>query len=138
MLPQSNCRVAEIEPSERVKFFEEEVDLNGVVDADLVKSKTRAPLTAISALGLANASGFKFVCLYHCIGFPDACNGNNAPFATYRNNLDDWLHNWPAGFLAAGIFLAWRVPESNWKRWRGNYLFDDTRHEFSGTPMHEA
>ncbi len=128
-----------LSPSERVKFFEEEVDLSGVVDADLVKSKTRAPLTAISALGLANASGFGiYYASTTALGFLTHAAGITLPFATYTGMTSTiGFIIGPPGFLAAGAFLAWRFTESNWKQLAPVIVYLMTqRHEFAGTPMH--
>lgn len=130
-----------LSPSERVKFFEEEVDLSGVVDADLVKSKTKAPLTAISALGLANASGFGiYYASTTALGFLTHAAGITLPFAAYTGLTSTIAFIiGPPGFLAAGAFLAWRVTESDWKKLAPVIVYlIRQRHEFSATPTNPA
>jgi uncharacterized protein YaaW (UPF0174 family) len=127
-----------LSPSERVKFFEEEVDLSGVVEADLVKSKARAPLTAISALGLANASGFGiYYASTTALGFLTHAAGITLPFATYTGLTSTIAFIiGPPGFLAAGAFLAWRSTESNWRKLAPVIVYlIRQRHEFATTPI---
>lgn len=128
-----------LSPSEKVKFFEEAVDLSGAVEADFVKSKARAPLTTISALGLANASGFGiYYASTTALGFLTHAAGITLPFATYTGLTSTIAFIiGPPGFLAAGVFLAWRVTESDWRRLAPVIVYlIRQRHEFAAAPIH--
>ena len=102
---------------QRVRFFEQTVELSAVLGDGIIDSGISAPMTTLSALGLASASGAGvYTAAATVLGMLTHGFGITLPFAVYAGvNSTIGFVLGPLGWLAAGGWLAWRVTEPDWK-----------------------
>lgn len=106
-------------PRERIRFFEQTFSIDEVAAAARIDSgRLRGPMTALAALGAAQASGFGvYLAATTALGFATHAVGVTLPFAVYTGMTSTiaFLIG-PAGFLAAGLWGTWKLTGPNWKR----------------------
>ena len=107
-----------MKPSERLAFFSREIDLPKVAGAAGISSNSVAgPATTMAALGAAQASGFGvYLAATTALGFTTNAIGVTLPFAAYTGLSSTIAFViGPAGWLAAGLWGAWKVTQAEWK-----------------------
>lgn len=111
----TNC-LQRMTSEQRVRFFEQTVDLSAVLGDGIIDTGISAPMTTLSALGLASASGSGiYTAAATALGLVTHGLGITLPFAVYAgiNSTIGFLLG-PVGWLAAGGWLAWRVTGPDW------------------------
>lgn len=104
-------------PAQRVRFFEESIDVSAVLGDGIVPSGLRGPLTTLSALGLANGAGQGiYLAAATVLGMMTHALGISLPAAVTAGLTSTAAFViGPAGWLAAGGWLAWRMTGPDWK-----------------------
>lgn len=102
---------------QRIDFFEKGIDVSAVLGDGVVDAGLSGPLTTVSALGIANAAGAGlYSAAATALGMVTHAVGVTLPFAVYSglSSTIGFLLG-PAGWLAAGGWLAWRLTGPDWK-----------------------
>ena len=110
--------MSKMSPSERRKFFKETIVLAEVFDsAQIPQASVQGPMTTVAALGLAQASGMSvYLASTTALGFLTHAVGITLPFAVYTGLTSTIAFIiGPAGWLAAGGWLFWRLTGSEWQ-----------------------
>ena len=104
-------------PEQRAGFFEQAVDVSAVLGDGVVESGLSAPLTTLSMLGIANASGMGlYTAAATALGMVTHAVGITLPFAVYSGlSATIGFLLGPAGWFAAGGWLAWQLTGPDWK-----------------------
>lgn len=108
-----------MKPTERCKFFEEQIDLGEIVGTEReVNAGLRGPLTTLAALGAANTAGFSlYLASTTALGFVTHAIGVTLPFAIYTGMTSTIAFViGPVGWLAAGSWLVWRITGPDWAK----------------------
>ncbi|MCX2983396.1 hypothetical protein EYC98_21260 [Halieaceae bacterium IMCC14734] len=111
--------LTKMSPRERIKFFETQVNLGAVVDkGNNVDGGLKGPISTLAALGAAQAGGFSlYVASTTALGFVTHAVGVTLPFAVYTGMTSTIAFViGPAGWLAAGTWLAWNATGPEWKK----------------------
>jgi len=106
-------------PRERHQFFVQQVDAAKLLDAANIEyDKSTGPKTVFLTLGLANAAGFGlYSSATTALGFATHAIGVTLPFAAYTGLSSTIAFViGPAGWLAAGSWLAWKVTGPDWEK----------------------
>lgn len=106
-------------PTERKVFFESQVDtIKMTREANIENDNLRGPLTTFALLGVAQTSGFAvYVASTTALGFLTHAVGITLPFAVYTGMTSTIAFViGPVGWLAAGIWGAWKMTQPKWKK----------------------
>lgn len=106
-------------PKQRVLFFTSQVELCQLPSKMAIKTDTLAgPLTAVTALGLAQASGFGiYLASTTALGFLTHAVGITLPFAVYTTMTSTIAFIiGPVGWLSVGLWGAWKITGPDWKK----------------------
>lgn len=108
-----------MKPKERVEFFVKQVNLEQITNKTAIKGESyKGALTTVAALGLAQASGFGiYLASTTALGFLTHAVGITLPFAVYTGlgSTIAFIIG-PAGWLAAGAFVSWKLTSAEWKK----------------------
>jgi len=104
-------------PAQRAGFFEQSIDVAEVLGDGVVDSGLSGPLTTLSVLGIANASGAGlFAAASTALGMVTHAVGVTLPFTVYSGlSATAGFLLGSAGWFAAGGWLAWKLTGPNWK-----------------------
>lgn len=111
----TNC-LQRMTSEQRVRFFEQTVDLSAVLGDGIIDTGISAPMTTLSALGMASASGSGiYTAAATALGLVTHGLGISLPVAVYAGiNSTIGFVLGPAGWLAAGGWLVWRMTGPDW------------------------
>lgn len=108
-----------MKPRERQIFFERQVDVAEVTDsAGIQGHDLSGPATTFAMLGAAQLSGFGiYAASTTALGFLTHAVGITLPFAVYTGMTSTIAFIiGPAGWLAAGLWGAWKLTQAEWKK----------------------
>ncbi|HVA50960.1 MAG TPA: hypothetical protein VNH11_31760 [Pirellulales bacterium] len=95
------------------------MDASAIVgDAEIKGPGLRGPTRTLALLGAAQASGFSvYVASTTALGFLTHAVGITLPFAVYTGMTSTIAFIiGPAGWLAAGLWGAWKLTQAEWKK----------------------
>lgn len=104
-------------PEQRVGFFEHTVDVDAVLGDGIVSKGVGAPLRTLSLIGVASTSGLGlFAAAATALGMVTHAVGLSLPamISTGVTSTVGFLLG-PAGWMAAGGWLAWRITGPDWR-----------------------
>ena len=106
-------------PEDRVKFFEEKVDMGVVIEeGNITDNGFKGPMRTLAAIGAANSVGFSlFAASTTALGFVTHAVGIALPFSVYTGMTSTIAFViGPVGWLAAGSWLVWATTGPIWKK----------------------
>lgn len=106
-------------PKQRVTFFNSQIDICQLPAKMEIKDNSLvAPLTAVTALGLAQASGFGvYIASTTALGFLTHAVGITLPFAVYTTMTSTIaIVIGPLGWLSVGLWGAWKFTGPDWRK----------------------
>jgi uncharacterized protein YaaW (UPF0174 family) len=127
-------------PPQRRMFFNHAVDLGDIVEnADIKDTSLKGPITTISALGLAHASGNSlYLASTTALGFVTHAAGVSLPFVAYTGMTSTIAFViGPAGWLAAGSWAFWKATGPEWKKLTPAILYIISTNSRTGLASHE-
>jgi len=109
--------LTKMNPTQRIEFFSTQLSVEDITE-NVTKTDIRAPMTAIAALGVANASGFGvYMASTTALGFMTHAVGVTLPFAVYSGLTSTIaVVIGPLGWLAAGSWGVWKITGPEWKK----------------------
>jgi hypothetical protein len=107
-----------MKPTQRMKFFTQMVPDELTKTVGVKSTSVRGPATAFGGLGLAQLSGFGiYEASTTALGFLTHAVGITLPFAAYTGLTSTIAYViGPAGWLAAGVWGAWRLTQPKWAK----------------------